>query len=181
MLLVSRKCVYRKFSIHSDHHLSFFSRYSEPRHLWLSLELCFIVLYLHTLTSLNLIQFTCLQLLDKLLKDLPLLTNSTAVPWNTMSPSVPAVLRYRDAISLDSSAGETGCLAALQTLHPDWGQVTALRVSGERKKLVNEELVYISSVTSESALWEWEGKKYVCRYTCSVYFSEEKNKAVCCV
>ncbi len=128
-----------------------------------------------SLFSLTLILFMCLQLLDKLLKDLPLLTKSTAVPGNKMSPSVPAVLRCRDAISLDSSAGETGCLAALQTLHPDWGQVTALRVSVERRKLVNEELVYISSVQiPESALWAWEGKKYECGCTCSVHSSKKK-------
>lgn len=117
-----------------------------------------------------------------MLKELPLLTKSRAVPGRKMSTSVPAVLRCRDAVSLDSSAGETVCLAALQTLHPDWGQLTALRVSSERRKLDKwrARLHFLCPNTGVSIVrvrGKKKKKKYGYGYTCSsAYISEKTNK-----
>lgn len=65
-------------------------------------------------------------LVDKCPKTKPTQTECTAVPGNKIGTLVLTVLGCRDAVSLDSSAGEAACLAALQMLHPHWGQVTAL-------------------------------------------------------
>lgn len=96
-------------SFHSDQWSSFFLLFYKIKWTEMSRlghpELCFSVLYLHTLSLL----WPSFCLCGFISKFINAQRSSTAVPGNKMNTSVPAVLRC--SIFLDSSAGEKvfGC------------------------------------------------------------------------